>query len=285
MERAEPPRIISIQSQVLYGHVGNSAAGPVMAALGARVTAVPTALLSNHPHYPSMRGTILAPELLADLLRGIEERALIDDSSVIVTGFLGSVRNGEVVTDFIARWRQKHPRLRFICDPVLGDEDLGAFAPPGLMELFRDRLLPQAWLATPNRWEAEQLAGNASPPADLLQRVADLGPQHVIVTGGDFAEGTLSIRILDEGKHWEIRTPRIPTRPAGTGDLFTGAVAARVAQGASVREAARDATGIIYKVLERTGTADWSEMPLDTALANAVRNPALFTLQSIGEPA
>ncbi|WP_077147431.1 pyridoxal kinase [Sphingopyxis sp. KK2] len=276
------PRIISIQSQVIFGHVGNSAAVPVMTALGAAVTAVPTTLLSNHPHYPTMRGTILDAGLLADLLTGAEERGLVDDAAIIVTGFLGSVENGEVVADFIERAKRRSSRMRYICDPVLGDDDLGSFAAPGLLSLFREKLLPQAWLATPNRWEAWQLSGSTTDDAELLAAIAALGPENIIVTGGTAAADSISIDICEAGKRWQISTPRLPTRPAGTGDLFTGAVAARIAAGASVRDAARDATGIIFSLLARTGEAPWSEMPVEAELALAIREPADFAVRSIG---
>ena len=82
--------VISIQSQVVTGHVGNSAAVYPMQAEGVTVAAVPTTLLSNHPRYPTTRGRVLDADLVADLLLGVEERGLIEQAAVLITGYLGS---------------------------------------------------------------------------------------------------------------------------------------------------------------------------------------------------
>jgi len=82
-------QVISIQSQVVHGHVGNSAAVYPLQAAGFEVAAVPTTLLSNHPHYPTMRGRVLEADLVADLLLGVEERQLPQQAAAILTGYMG----------------------------------------------------------------------------------------------------------------------------------------------------------------------------------------------------
>ena len=114
--------VISIQSQVAFGHVGNSAAVFPMQMHGIDVTAVPTTLLSNRPGYPSIRGRVLEAELVADLLRGIEERGAVDACGMILSGYLGSAAIAAVVADFVARARARNPKLVYCCDPVLGGQ-------------------------------------------------------------------------------------------------------------------------------------------------------------------
>lgn len=87
--------IISIQSQVVFGHVGNSAA--VLPMLLRRLD-VAAAALQPSALYPTMRGRVLDADLLADLLRGVEERGLIETARLIVTGYLGSRVNADVMT-------------------------------------------------------------------------------------------------------------------------------------------------------------------------------------------
>ncbi len=70
--------VISIQSQVAFGHVGNSAAVFPMQMHGIDVITVPTTLLSNRPGYKTIRGRVLDAQLLGDLLLGIEERGAVD---------------------------------------------------------------------------------------------------------------------------------------------------------------------------------------------------------------
>lgn len=130
--------VISIQSQVVYGHVGNSAAVFPMQMYGINVMAVPTTLLSNRPRYPTVRGRVLDAGLVADLLVGLEERGAIDTCGVILSGYLGSLQIGEVVADFVARAMKRNPTLVYCCDPVIGESDRGVFVEPGLPELFRD---------------------------------------------------------------------------------------------------------------------------------------------------
>ncbi|OJU52432.1 MAG: pyridoxal kinase, partial [Brevundimonas sp. 67-6] len=152
-------RVISIQSQVVYGHVGNSAAVQPMQAMGLEVAAVPTTLLSNHPHYPTMRGRILETELVADLLLGVEERDLPMTAGAVVTGYMGSAANAAATAGFLRRWKAKNPALLHICDPVIGDDDLGVFVAEGLIEQFRDELTPMADIITPNQFELGRLVG------------------------------------------------------------------------------------------------------------------------------
>ena len=114
--------VISIQSQVVHGHVGNSAAAYAMQAEGVNVAAVPTTLLSNHPRYPTLRGRVLETELVADLLKGVEERDLVDEAAVLVTGYLGSPGNAAVIADFVERALTRNSKLVYLCDPVIGDD-------------------------------------------------------------------------------------------------------------------------------------------------------------------
>ena len=153
--------VISIQSQVVHGHVGNSAAVFPMQAKGLNVAAVPTTLLSNHPHYPTMRGKILKLELVEDILLGVEERGLIEKSTFIITGYMGSTEIASVVAQFIVRAKKINPNIIYVCDPVIGDDDLGIFVDEKLPEIFLNLLLKQASIITPNQFEWELLSGQS----------------------------------------------------------------------------------------------------------------------------
>src|SRR5882757_7032351 len=154
--------VISIQSQVAYGHVGNSAAVFAMQMHGIDVIAVPTTLLSNRPGYATIRGRVLEAQLVADLLLGIEERGAVDTASMILSGYLGSAEIAAVVADFVTRAKARNPALRYVCDPVLGDRDRGLFVKPDIPPLVRDRLCPPAEIITPNHFEFDWLCGTAA---------------------------------------------------------------------------------------------------------------------------
>ena len=134
--------VISIQSQVVYGHVGNSAAVFPMQMYGINVMAVPTTLLSNRPRYPTVRGRVLDADLVDDLLTGLEERGAIDTCKVILSGYLGSFQIGEVVARFVERAMKRNPTLIYCCDPVIGDSDRGVYVEPDIPKFFRDSCVP-----------------------------------------------------------------------------------------------------------------------------------------------
>ena len=164
--------VISIQSQVAFGHVGNSAAVFPMQMHGIDVMAVPTTLLSNRPGYPTIRGRVLDAQLVADLLLGIEERGAVDTAQMILSGYLGSPEIAAVVADFVARAKARNPALLYCCDPVLGDRDRGLFVHAEIPPLVRDRLCPLADIITPNHFEFEWLCGAKAATIDQVIEAA-----------------------------------------------------------------------------------------------------------------
>jgi pyridoxine kinase len=265
--------IISIQSQVVHGHVGNSAAVLPMQAHGLNVAAVPTTLLSNPPGFATMRGRVLEPELVGDLLRGVEERGLLETSRYIVSGYLGSRANGEVVAAFIKRARQINPAITYICDPVMGDAHLGVFVADQVVECVCDALVPLADLLTPNQFEVGLIAGRQLSTWDeleaaALQIQAERGARLVVTscTLADTPEGTLENIVFEDKTSTRLTSPRLPMAPVGTGDLYTGLLTAKLACGATLVEAARQAAATVLKVLGQTMAADEHEMQLASVI-------------------
>ncbi|MCK1744660.1 pyridoxal kinase [Bradyrhizobium sp. 139] len=257
--------VISIQSQVVHGHVGNSVAAYAMQAEGVNVAAVPTTLLSNHPRYPTLRGRVLETELVADLLRGVEERDLVDEAAVLVTGYLGSPGNAAVIADFVERALKRNSKLVYFCDPVIGD-DGRVYVADGILDVVRHRLLPAAHLTTPNRFELELLSGTRIADAQGL-RVActALAGIDVVATGctlTDTPEGQMETILCADGQLSRFATPRLPIRPYGTGDLLTGLIAAHLAKGKAMEAAVRLAVETVFAVLVRTQEAGSAEMRL-----------------------
>ncbi|BBO12886.1 MULTISPECIES: pyridoxal kinase [Bradyrhizobium] len=265
--------VISIQSQVVHGHVGNSAAAYAIQAEGVNVAAVPTTLLSNHPRYPSLHGRVLETELVADLLTGVEERGLVDEAAVLVTGYLGSPGNAAVIADFVERALARNSKLVYLCDPVIGD-DGRVYVADGILDVVRHRLLPAANLTTPNQFELELLTGLRTADAEGLRvacaALAGIGRIEIVATGctlADTPEGQLETILCADGLLSRFATLRLPIRPYGTGDLLTGLIAAHLAKGEATEVAVRLAVETIFAVLVRTqdaGTAEMRLVPLPT---------------------
>ncbi|MBY9068283.1 pyridoxal kinase [Hyphomonas sp. WL0036] len=279
--------VISIQSQVVFGHVGNSAAIYPMIANGVAVQAVPTTLLSNIPGYPTLRGRVLPADLVADLLLGVEERGLVTASRAMVTGYLGSVENAGAVKDFVLRAKKENPQLTYICDPVIGDTDLGVFVADGLPEFFRRELVPLADIITPNAFEFGLLAGletyGATAVAGALRRGVGGLPDQLAVTGAipEDAPGFIDTLIAQGGKIWRIRTPKVDVRPHGTGDLFTGALTASLARGQNFVAASEQAVASVYDVLASMPCGEAGEMPLAAQMAALRCQPRPFVAEPL----
>lgn len=259
--------VISIQSQVAFGHVGNSAAVFPMQMHGIDVVAVPTTLLSNRPGYPTIRGRVLDAELVADLLLGIEERGAVDRADVILSGYLGSADNAAVVADFVARAKARNPALRYCCDPVLGDRDRGLFVRADIPPLARDRLVPLADIITPNHFEFDWLCGTTAASIGRVIAAARAlmarGPSTIIITSAELAdtpEGEIETLAIETSKAWRVRTPRLPISPSGTGDLFAALLVSARVRGLDTPHALGHAASAIFAVLERTAASGAEEM-------------------------
>ncbi len=281
-----PPLVISIQSQVVHGHVGNSAAAFPMRALGVDVAEVPTTLLSNHPRYPTTRGRVLDAGLVADLLAGVEERGLPARAAVLLTGYLGSAAIADAVADFADRARRANPALTWICDPVMGDADIGFFVPHDLRARFAERLVPMADIVTPNAFELAALAGVPVGRAeDVASAAARLAPPTIVATSVPCADpATVATVLAAAGSAWTIPTPRLDARPAGTGDLLAGLLAARLATGAAPLAALKAAVAGAHAALARTPAAPWQEMPIVAAIAEITAPSVRFRAERVVVP-
>ena len=267
--------VISIQSQVAYGHVGNSAAVFPMQMHGIDVIAVPTTLLSNRPGYPTIRGRVLDAQLVADLLLGVEERGALDTCRMILSGYLGSPEIAAVVADFVQRAKARNPALLYCCDPVLGDRDRGLFVQADIPPLVRDRLCRLADIITPNHFEFEWLCGAKATTTDQAiaqaQALLARGPSTIVVTSAELADvphgqiETLAVerskeRFEELSKAWRVRTPKLPISPSGTGDLFAALFVAARVHGSDTPDALGHAASAIFAVLERTAISGTEEM-------------------------
>jgi pyridoxine kinase len=279
--------VISIQSQVAFGHVGNSAAVFPLQMHGIEVIAVPTTLLSNRPGYPTVRGRVLDAQLVADLLLGVEERGALDTCRMILSGYLGSPGIAAVVADFVARAKARHPKLIYCCDPVLGDRDRGLFVHAGIPPLVRDLLCPLADIITPNHFEFEYLSGEKVTAIDqaIAQARALRGPSTVVVTSAELLgkpAGEIETLAIERSRAWRVRTPQLPISPNGTGDLFAALFASARVLGSATPEALSHAASAIFAVLERTAVSGSEEMRIVESAELLVHPTRRFDAVAVG---
>ncbi|MFV0244667.1 MAG: pyridoxal kinase [Qingshengfaniella sp.] len=253
-----PPLVITIQSQVAYGHVGNSAAVFPLLASGLEVAQVPTVLFSNTPAHPTLRGRALPADLFADLLTGLQERGLPERAAFIISGYIRSPEIAELTADFIAHAKAANPGLTYLCDPVMGDSGPGLYVSEEITRVMRDRLLPMADLATPNQFELGFLGGGEIRTlADLAKASAQVplpNGAHLITTGcllDDTAPGHLESIVSGPDGIDRHSTAHRPAALGGTGDLFAALVIAGLGQGLDLGPAIDRAQTLVTCALER----------------------------------
>lgn len=264
--------ILSIQSSVAYGHVGNSAAVFPLQRLGFEVWPVLTVHFSNHTGYGAWRGPVLPAEAVAEVLRGIEERGVLPRCDAVLSGYMGDVSLGQVILDAVATTKAANPAALYCCDPVMGDVGRGFFVRPGIPEFMRDRAVPAADIITPNQFELEYLTGHAVATLDDALAAADaaraMGPDIVIVTSLTRADGDPDaiemLAVAGDGA-WRVTTPRLPLSVNGAGDATAALfLAHRLRTGDSGRALALTAAAV-HAVLEATQSAGAREIQLIAA--------------------
>jgi pyridoxine kinase len=269
-----PVDIISVQSQLVYGHAGNSAALEPLLALGLRVAAVPTTLLSNAPVYATTRGRVLPADWFADLLHGADERGLPARATMLLSGYLGSVGNGAALADWVERVLPRCPRLRYCLDAVIGDTHTGAYVEPGLAAIMRQRLLPRAWMVMGNVFELEQLAGRAChDTAACLTAAHELlrfGPRWMVVHGIREDAHTLVSLVVSTDASYRLVSPYLPIDVTGTGDVLAALLTGLVTRGVAMHTALERATAGVHAALEATMVAQVEELAVHHAAPAAL---------------
>ena len=227
------------------------------------MAAVPTALLSNHPAYPTVHGTVMDAGLVRELLIGLEERGLYDTSKILMTGYIGSAEIADVVVDFVTRAKARNPALLYVCDPVMGDFKPGFYVKPTVRDAIAQQLVPLADIITPNRFEFDFLANHAGGDVgQLLTSARALGKRTVLVTGSAADGETLETYAIEQGAAWRVATPRLVTKASGTGDLLTAVFVANLLKGHPTPVALSNAVSGVFGVLTVTVQNDGLELDL-----------------------
>ena len=272
-------RVLSIQSSVAYGHVGNSAAVFPLQRLGHEVWPVLTVHFSNHTGYGAWRGPLLAPDDVREVIAGIEDRGVLGEADAVLSGYQGDPAVGAIVLDTVARVKELNPDAVYCCDPVMGDVGRGMFVRPGIPEFMRDTVVPRADIVTPNHFELDFLAGRETTTlaevVDAVDAVRERGPRDVLVTSvlhGEVPEGRLDmVAVSDEGA-WAVETPLLPITPNGCGDVTAALYLAHLRTTGSAETALGRVAGSVFAVLERTIEAGTREIQL-VATQDAIADP------------
>jgi pyridoxine kinase len=259
--------ILSIQSWVTYGHVGNASAMFPLQRLGAEVWAINTVQFSNHPGYGGFTGEIALPETVRALVDGVAARGVLGQCDAVLSGYIGHAGIGKSILYAVAKVRAENPAALYCCDPVIGDTGPGVYVRPGVPEFFRDKAVPQADLLTPNAFELGQLTDLPCATLDEAKLAAGLlrhrmhadGPRAILVTSLELGDSVGLLVASDNGFHL-LRTDRIPFAFNGAGDAIAALFLFHVRAGLAPVHAAELAASSIGGLLRATFAAGSREL-------------------------
>jgi pyridoxine kinase len=273
-------RILSIQSSVAYGHVGNSAAVFPLQRLGHEVWPVSTVVFSNHTGYGAWRGPLLAPDDVRDVITGIEERGVLGTCDAVLSGYQGGAGIADVIVDAVARVKAANPDATYTCDPVMGNATSGCFVDPAIPPIIRERVVPVADLITPNQFELGFLTGTEPSTLEETLASADLaramGPGTILVTSverPDRPEDTIEMLAVTGAGAWVVQTPRLPMKANGSGDLTAALFTAHLRTTGSPADALARTASSVFAVLTATLESGERELRL-IAAQDAIADPA-----------
>ena len=272
--------ILSIQSSVAYGHVGNSAVTFPLMRMGVEVWPVITVHFSNHTGYGAWRGPLLSAADLRDVVRGIDELGVLGQVDAVLSGYQGGEDIGALILDAVALVKLRNPAAIYCCDPVLGDAERGCYVRPGIPELMRRQVVPVAQLITPNQFELESLTGVPVSTMEELLNAADaarrLGPDVVLVTSVVRQDGppeTIDMVAVNGAGAWLVSTPRLPQTFTGSGDVTAATFLATLLGTGDVLGALAHTAAVIYGLLAATAASGRAELALIAAQEELV-NPS-----------
>lgn len=286
--------ILSIQSWVSYGHVGNTAAVFPLQRMGFEVWAINTVQFSNHTGYGAWKGMILPPEHLSEIVEGIAERGVLGQCDAVLSGYMGSGGTALAILKALERVRALNPKALYCCDPVMGDVGRGVFVRPEIPEVMKQQVIPQADIVTPNQFELELLTGHSVKTLQDVLAAAQVlrglirpeGARMVLVTSmvqdNASSEHIETLAVAEAGA-WLVRTPLIPLDPPrnGTGDAVAALFLGNYLKAQEVVQSLENAVSALYGLLEITHRMNSREIQLVAAQEEYLNPSQRFAAEKV----
>ncbi|MFG5121101.1 pyridoxal kinase PdxY [Methylorubrum sp. POS3] len=282
-------KVLSIQSHVAYGHVGNASAVFPMQRLGVEVWPVHTVQFSNHTGYGACRGRVFDGPAVEEVIQGVAERGALKHCDAVLSGYMGSADIGTAILRAVAAVRAANREAIYCCDPVIGDTYSGVYVRPGIADFMRSQAVPAADILTPNQFELDLIAGR---PTDTLaaakaavNAVQALGPRVVLVTSLTTAETppeTIDMMAGEGGAFWRVRTPRLDLKAvSGAGDAVAALYLVHYWRTRSAALALGMAAASIHGLLRRTAEAGAEELLTVEAQDEFVAPTSAFPVEAV----
>ena len=281
--------ILSIQSHVAFGHVGNAAATFPLQRLGIEVWPIHTVQFSNHTGYGSWKGRVFDADMIREVMAGIEARGVLGECNGVLSGYMGAADIGSAILDAVSTLKRANPAARYCCDPVIGDVGRGIFVREGIPEFMREKAVPAADIVTPNQFELDYLSkrqsGTLRAACDAVKAVHDLGPCTILVTSlhtDDTPADCIDMLASDDSGRFIVRTPKLPLTINGAGDAVAALFFAHYLRSGKLAEALSRAGSSIFGVLAKTAESGAREIQLIAAQDQIVKPNRIFVPQVLG---
>ncbi|MBX9875553.1 pyridoxal kinase PdxY [Bosea sp. (in: a-proteobacteria)] len=259
--------ILSIQSHVAYGHVGNASAVFPMQRLGVEVWPIHTVQFSNHTGYGAWKGRVFDGGMIDEVMEGIAERGVLPSCTGLLSGYMGSADIGHAILSAVERVRAANPKAVYCCDPVMGDVGRGVFVRPGIPEFMREQAVPAADIVTPNQFELELLTDieirTIADAHRAVEALRDAGPKVVLVTSlvtDETPADSIDLMAADARGAFRVRTPKLDVSVNGAGDAIAALFFVHYLREESAAAALAKAAASIYGLLKRTKEAGSREI-------------------------
>jgi pyridoxine kinase len=284
-ENGTPRAVIVISSHVARGSVGNRAAVFALETLGFPVWAVPTVILPWHPGHGRATRIVPEPAQFASLMKDLENSPWLGEVAGVLSGYLGDAAQAEAVASLVGAVKAKNPDALYICDPVMGDMG-GLYVPTELAEALRDRLMPIADIATPNRYELEWMTGaKLDDTRSVISAALDAGPAKMLVTSAPaMMTGGTGNLLLTPTEAFLAEHRTIDQPPNGLGDLTAAVFLARLFNGQSSEKALQSTTAAVFEILARTAKRGGDELQLETDAQSLSHPMAMVQLRRLMHP-
>jgi pyridoxine kinase len=251
--------ILSIQSHVAYGHVGNASAVFPMQRLGVDVWPIHTVQFSNHTGYGAWKGRVFDGGMIDEVMEGIAERGVLPRCDGVLSGYMGSADIGHAILSAVERVRAANPKAMYCCDPVIGDVGRGVFVRPGIPEFMREQAVPAADVVTPNQFELGLLTDievrTISDAHRAVEALRDAGPKVVLLTSlatEETPDDAIDLMAADAHGAYRVRTPKLDISVNGAGDAIAALFFVHYLRDDSAASALAKASSSIYGLLKRT---------------------------------
>ena len=274
------PHVLAIQSHVVFGHAGNSAAEFPMRRVGVNVWPLNTVQFSNHTQYGHWTGQVLPPEQIPALVDGIAAIGELGNCDAVLSGYLGSAEQAPLIATAVSRAKANGRTPLYCLDTAFGD-DGRVYARPGVADAMRDQLLPLADIVRGNAFEIGTLSGIEIIDVDTAIEAAQKLARPIVVVTSVPVEDELGTLLATRDRALLATTPRIAAPPHGAGDLFTALLFGHMVAGAAVDTALQSAVRSTYHILAKSDGAP--EMALIAEQLALVEPPDLigFALTNI----